>query len=105
MAAGDYVVCRSKNIDTTPNYGLSQKMAKNGNLHSCLRNDIKEATLNYRISQMMAGGGMYTHALRPKTTVLPVSIVVALLKSDIRNDIDKACFRLRHGWGWGSQSH
>ena len=82
-------------------------MAENGKLHSFLRNNIKEVTLNYRMSQKIVAVGMYTytHALRPRISVLPVPIVTALLESDIRKDIDKACLGLRHGWGVNSHSH
>ena len=84
---------------------LRSKIGVNGNLHSRLRNDVKEATLNYRLIRKMAGGGMCTHALRPKTTVLPGSIVMALLELDIRKNTEKATFGARHGWVWSSHSH
>ena len=52
---------------------LRSKIGVNGNLHSRLRNDDKEATLNYRMSRNMARGGICTHALRSTTVVLPGS--------------------------------
>ena len=64
-----------------------------------------EATLNYRLSRKMAGGGMCTCASRPMTTVLHDSILTALLESDTRKDIGKATFGVSHVWGWSSHSH